>query len=195
MSSPCAVKRRDADGAEAAQRFVARPSGRRHRRHRGSERRTDAARVVVGDPDRQPDDVVRQKRLASRTSMIGLMVRAGGASRSAPVDDAAGQDAAAERHEHARADGRDVAVGGHAVGEASSAGTGTATRTRRMCLRSGPARSRTLRSSCGTLPSSPEPSPAGARGLSSCPPRRRACDPGCAAGTPGWNVGISFAPR
>ena len=56
--------------------------------------------------------------------MIGLIVDGGSSSGLRPLDDAAGEDPVAERHEHAGADGGCLDFGGQAVGQAVERGHG-----------------------------------------------------------------------
>ncbi len=90
---------------------------RGHRRHRRRQRRTDATRVVVGDPRRESHDVRRQVRLGIQDFDDRLDGRRRRLFDVRALDDAAGQDPAAERHEHTGPDDGRWKVTGKAVGQ------------------------------------------------------------------------------
>ncbi len=120
---PLRRQRRHANGSEGARRTTGRTAGS-HRRHRRRERRTDSAGVIVRHPGREAHDVFGQVRLRIQDFDDGFY---GGSRRLVDIraiDDAAGEDAAAERHEHPGADDGKLMAVGKAVGQAVERGHG-----------------------------------------------------------------------
>ena len=154
----------------------------RARRHRRRHRLADAAGIVVGDPGGQRHHLRRQERLVVQhvEELLDLVegggVRGGGVSRA---EHAAGQDAGAERHEHAGADGGHRRRAGQRVGERTEQGNGNGDRDEaHLPLYS--------------LPATGSCSSARTFFMSSQTSRLRS---GLRSRNAGWNVGTSLAPR
>ena len=116
-------QRRHANGSEGARRTAGRTGGS-HRRHRRRERRTDSAGVIVRHPGREAHDVFGQVRLRIQDFDDGFYGRSRRLVDIRAIDDAAGEDPAAERHEHPGADDGELMVVGEAVGQAVERGHG-----------------------------------------------------------------------
>ena len=115
--------------------------GRGHRRHRCGKRRPDSAGVVVGHPGREPDDLLGKERLGIEEFDDRFDGRRWRFLSIGPIDDAAGKDAIAERHEHAGADDGRLELGGQAVGQAVERGHGHRDANEAHWAHSPPARS------------------------------------------------------